>query len=287
MPDLRIRLAGYQPPRSVHTRALHRLGDDLQRSLGARIELELTDNITAIGRRADDLLTMTEGDELDICYFSSSYLAARVPSLEPLDRPYAFSDRKTAYALFDGAVGQRMIEDTLQSTGFRVLGFWDNGFRHISNGHHPIRHPNDCAGLRIRTLNNAMHQAFFRSLGFEPVFVDVKDLVEAVAMGRVDAQENPLTNIANFELHRYHRFVSLTAHLFGAALLLVNEARFNNWPADIRATIESAAETATAAQRRDAAAEDDDSYQRLVAAGVEFVSGDDLDRIAFQCASTQ
>ena len=188
------------------------MADELRRRLGARIAIELTDNVTAAGRRADELLTMTEGDELDICYFSSSYLAGRVPSLELFDRPFRFADREAAYAALDGAAGRRMTEDVTRATGFRALGFWDNGFRHISNGRHPIRRPADCAGLRIRTLDNAMHQAFFRRLGFEPVFIDVKDLIAAVADGTVDAQENPLTNILNFELHRHHPFVSLTAH---------------------------------------------------------------------------
>ena len=68
--------------------------------------IALTDNITAAGRRADDLLAMTEGDELDICYFSSSYLAARVPSLSQFDRPFRFADRTAAYALLDGSAGR-------------------------------------------------------------------------------------------------------------------------------------------------------------------------------------
>jgi TRAP-type C4-dicarboxylate transport system substrate-binding protein len=285
MSAIKIRLAGYQSANSIHTRALHRLADSLRRQLGARIEVELADNIIAAGRRADDLLSMTEGDELDLCYFSSSYLAGRVPSLELFDRPFQFAARQAAYAALDGADGRKIAGDVASATGFRVLGFWDNGFRHISNGRHPIRQPADCAGLRIRTLNNAMHQAFFHRLGFEPVFLDVKDLVQAAADGTVDAQENPLTNIANFGLHRHHRFVSLTAHLFGVALLLTNRERFDGWPDDVRAAVRSAAAAATAAQRRDAEAEDDLCHRRLIAEGVEITSTDSLDRAAFEKAA--
>ena len=91
-----------------------------------------------------------------------------------------------------------------------------------------------------------MHQAFFRRLGFEPVFIDIKDMVPAVADGSVDAQENPLTNIVNFGLQRYHRFVSLTAHMFGVALLLINRERFDGWPAECRLRFMPAASDATA-----------------------------------------
>ena len=285
MSELCIRISGYQPARSVHTRALHRLADELRRRLGVGAEIRLTDSITAGGRRADELLSMTEGDELDVCYFSSSYLAARVPSLELFDRPFRFADRAAAYALLDGPTGRRLGDEAARATGFHVLGFWDNGFRHISNGRHPIRRPADCEGLRIRTLDNARHQAFFRRLGFEPVFIDVKDLVKAVAEGTVDAQENPLTNIVNFELQRYHRFVSLTAHLFGVALLLANRQRFDGWPAELRAALAAAAAIATSEQRREAAAEDARCYDRLAAEGVQFISGTELDRAAFERAA--
>jgi C4-dicarboxylate-binding protein DctP len=282
MARLPIRIAGYQPAQSVHTRALHRLADSLPRET---VEVALTENITAGGRRADDLLRMTEGDELDIIYFSSSYLAARAPALDMFDRPFRFPDRAAAHALMDGPAAQPLKDNVAQATGFRVLALWDNGIRHISNRVHPIRNPADCTGLRIRTLDNAAHQAFFHRLGFEPCFIDVKDLVRAAADGTIDAQENPLTNILNFGLHRYHRFVSLTAHLFGVALLLVNRQRFEAWPAELRAAFEAAAAEATRAQWRDAAAEDDQCHRRLLAEGMQFVAADEIDRPAFERAA--
>ena len=176
-----------------------------------------------------------------------------------------------------------MAAEVAQVTGYRVLGCWDNGFRHISNGRRPIRTPADCQGLRIRSLNNAIHQAFFRRLGFEPVFVDVSDLAKAAAQGIIDAQENPLTNIVNFELNRHHPFISLTSHLFGAALLLVNRDRFESWPANVRAAVKAAAADATLVQRREAAEEDDICHRRLAAAGVEILSHDEIDLAAFKC----
>jgi TRAP-type C4-dicarboxylate transport system substrate-binding protein len=281
MSAIKIRLAGYQPPSSILSQALRKLADGIARRAGGRVDIPLTENVTAAGQRADALLTMTEGDELDICYFSSSYLAARIPSLALFDRPFEFAERRAAYAELDGTNGRAIREAVAGSTGFHVLGFWDNGFRHISNARRPIRSPADCAGLRIRTVNNATHQAFFRRLGFEPVFIDIKDMVSAIAAGTVDAQENPLTNIVNFALQRYHRFVSLTGHIFGVALLLANRERFNGWPPEIKAAVQAAATDATAAQRLAAAAEDDACHRRLAAEGVEIIPASGLDRAAF------
>ena len=281
MSATRIRIAGYQQPSSILSQALRRLADGIAQRAAGKVEISLTENVTAAGKRADALLAMTEADDLDICYFSSSYLAERVSSLELFDRPFAFADRREAYAKLDGATGRAIRDEAACTTGFRVLDFWDNGFRHISNARAPIRGPADCAGLRIRTVNNAMHQAFFRRLGFEPVFIDIKDMVPAVANGTVDAQENPLTNIVNFELQRYHRFVSLTSHIFGVALLLTNGERFNGWPPEIQAAVHAAAAEATTAQRLAAAAEDAACHRRLAAEGVDIVPPTGLDRAAF------
>jgi TRAP-type C4-dicarboxylate transport system substrate-binding protein len=285
MSALRIRLAGYQPARSILTRGLYRIAETLRERLGAQVEIVLTDSVIATGRRADDLLAMVEGDELDICYFSSSYLTSRVPSLGHFDQPFRFADRAAAHAELAGPQAQRLAEDVAGATGFRLLGLWDNGIRHISNRRHPIRRTADCQGLRIRTVNNADHQAFFRRLGFEPVFIDISDLPRAIADGTVDAQENPLTNIVNFEMQRHHRFVSLTGHLFGVAVLLVNRRRFDGWPAEVRTAVATAATVSTAAQRKDAEAEDEVCLRRLVDDGVDVIPADDIDRAAFVAAA--
>jgi TRAP-type C4-dicarboxylate transport system substrate-binding protein len=281
MPQISLRLAGYQPARSVHTRAMHMFADALHRRLGDRIDIRYTENVTAAGRNAADLLAMTEGDELDICYFASSYLAERVPSLGLFDLPFHVTERGAAYALADGAAGRWLADDVAASTGFSVLAYWDNGFRHISNGRRPIAHPRDCRGLKIRTLDNALHQRVFRSLGFEPMVIDVKELAAAVREGRVDAQENPLTNLINFNLHKTHRFVTLTGHFFGVALVLCNRARLTQWPQDVRGAVAEAMTEATAAQRRHAAEDDELCLATLKADGVEIIGPDRFDRVAF------
>src|SRR6476646_4545110 len=103
---IKIRLAGYQPPSSILSQALRRLADGIARRAGDKVEISLCENVTASGKRADALLAMTERDELDICYFSSSYLAARVPSLGLFDRPFAFTERSAAYTELDGSTGR-------------------------------------------------------------------------------------------------------------------------------------------------------------------------------------
>lgn len=277
-----IRFGGYQPDRSVHTRAARVLGEALRARLGNTIEFQLTAQIMTTERAAADLLAMTESGELEMCYFASSYLAARVPELSVLDLPFEGADRAAIWRRLDGEAGRLIKAAVARRTGYRVLAFWDNGIRHISNGVHAIRRPEDCNGLWIRTLDNAFHQAVFAALGFRPRFLDVKDLGEAVRTRAIDAQENPLTNLVNFDLHKTHRFVSLTGHFFGIALLLGNAAAMKRSSDAERQALEEAVAEATITQRHLAAAEDEDCLHLLEADGVEVATAGQIDLAAFR-----
>jgi C4-dicarboxylate-binding protein DctP len=244
----------------------------------------VTDSIVAAGHKAADLLAMVARGEMDGCYFASSYLAANVLALRVFDQPFEAGSRDQVFGRLDSEAGALLADEVAAATPYRVLGWWDNGIRHISNAVRPIRAPADCAGLRLRTLDNAQHQAAFRRLGFEPVFIDVADLPRAVAEGTVDAQENPLTNMVNFGSHAQHAYVSLTGHLIGVAPLLVNRARYDALPASLRQALAAAVAETVVAQRELAAAEDATCLRWLADAGVAVLGPDEIDLDGFRMA---
>ena len=278
-----FRCGGYQTEASVHTRALRVLAVEIGKHLGPAAEVEIIANVTEQGRKAVDLFEMVAGGELDLCYFSSSYVDARqAPTLAALDLPFLITDRDRVFAKLDGALGERIASEFAAASPYRLLGFWDNGIRHLSNRLHPIRVPSDCAGLRLRTTANALHQEIFASIGFVPVAVDPKDLPEAVASHLVDAQENPLTNLVQFGLYRTHRHVSLTAHFFGFTVVLANGEWYASLPEPVRGALQTAVRAATAAQRRLAVEEDTRCLKLLEEDGVTIVPFAAIDRTAFK-----
>lgn len=279
-----LRLAGYQPEASVNSRALHHVAALAGEAKFGGFAPQVIVDVTAHGHRAADLFAMVEDGRLDGCYAATSHLLARVPSLAVFDLPFVATDRGRDYAKLDGGFGLRLSADIAARTAFRTLGYWDNGFRHISNRLKPIRTPPDCRGMIIRTLDNTLHQSVFAALGFTPMFVDVKDLAGAVAAQRVDAQENPLTNFVSFGLHTAHRHVSLTAHFFGIALLLVNARWFAALPDELRTGLQAAVAEATARQRQLAAAEDSRCLEILQREGVAVVGADEIDWSGFRAA---
>jgi C4-dicarboxylate-binding protein DctP len=260
------------------------LGTEIERRFGDDCRFHLTEDITQSGRPAAELPGLVERGELDACYFSSSYLAARIPELAAFDLPFQVRERGSIFQGLDDELGSRLAEAVAARTGFRVLGFWDNGVRHVSNRLHPIHTPDDCRGLKIRVLNSSLYLATFRALGCEPSVIDPKDLRAAVASHRVDAQENPLTNIVTFKLYETHRFISMTAHFLGICLVLVNRPKFDGLPQDVRDGIAECVAAATRAQRDFAIAEDSECAAMLTASGVEIVPPERIDGQAFRHA---
>lgn len=281
---IQLTFGGYQGAASVHTRGGRVLAEAVAEETGGAMTLAFDENIVARGHKAADLLTMTESGAIDGCYFSSSYLAKRVPELGLFDQHFAVPDRRRAYALLDGALGDRLRTEVANATGYVVLGYWDNGLRNISSAR-PIANVADCAGLKIRTLANQDHQRVFGALGFEPHAIDVRDLPAAVRSGAVDAQENPLTNILNFGLHETHRHILMTRHLLGVALVLFNAERVAALPADLRAGLARAIDRSVAAQRQFAEEEDSICGARLLDEGVTMVELDPASRAEFRAAT--
>jgi len=280
-----IRLGGYQPPDSVHTRAAAFFGRTLETLSAGRVRLDLVGNVLALGRRSDDLPAMVRGGELSICYGTSVWFAGAVPALQVLDLPYVVKDRPTAHGAFDGEMGAWLGARLAAATPLRLLGIWDNGFRHVSNRVRPIRHPADCRGLRIRTQPSRVHVEAFEALGAVPIPVDVKEFVEQIAGERFDGQDNPLTNTYNFGVHRFHRHLTLSGHFFGASLFVCNEAHYRSWDEATRSAVDEAARAATAFQHGLAAAEDAEVLARLDPAQNEIVRLDPVQREAFAAAT--
>ena len=279
-----LKFGGYQGDKSVHTRGGRVLVEALAEETGGTLTLDFDESIVSRGHKAADLLSMTESGTLDGCYFSSSYLAKRVPELGLFDQHFVVPDRRRAYALLDGALGDRLRAEVAKATGYEVLGYWDNGLRHITSAV-PIKSVADCNGVRLRTLANDDHQRVFRALGFEPQAIDVRDLPEAVKTRKVDAQENPLTNTLNFGIHETHRHILLTRHLLGVALVLFNAQRLASLSPTDRAGLQRAVDRATQAQRRFAEEDDVTCSAELRAQGVELTELDEATRAAFAAAT--
>ena len=245
-------IAGYQGSDSIHTKSVEYFIDELSSDFITNFIMDITND----GDKASSLIEKTQQGEIHASYLLSSYFEKILPEIQILDLPYLFNSRNEAYNSLRSDLFN-YIDNKLKNKNLKLLGFWDNGIRHISSKIKLIKNLSDCKGQVIRTTPSPLHIEIFRKLGFIPKPLDVRDFKLAVEKNDIDAQENPLTNYWNFGVYKKQEFVSLTSHIFGFCLFVINDDYFNKL-SDVKKTllINKSKET-TKFQRRLAISEDD------------------------------
>ena len=252
-----LKFGGYQEPASIHNQAASYFGRQLRERLGKDARFELIGSILKLGRKSGDLPLMVESGELTFCYLATIRFVEWVPEFRIFDLPFVVQDRGRTHRALAGALGERFKEQMDRSSPYKLLGMWDNGFRYLSNRVRPVRTPEDCKGLRVRIQMSELIAETLAAMGCVPIAEDIKNFLGEIGGERFDAQENPLTNIFNFGVHKHHRYITLTGHIFGASAMLCNAEQYRKWPAEIRAAVDASAREATTYQHRLAAAEDE------------------------------
>jgi TRAP-type C4-dicarboxylate transport system substrate-binding protein len=270
-PVIEIRMGGYGPATTGFSRALKFIGDRLAAEFGDRVRIHYVWNIMELGYRSEDILWLVEHGLLTLGYQSSSYLTDRVPELGVVDLPFLFETTAAARAAIDGALGAMLAQKIEQRVNFRILGFFENGFRHLSNRLRTVRRPTDLAGQRIRVLPSQVQARTFELLGAVPVRLDLTEVIPAIKSAAIDAQENPLSNTVTYGVHKLHRFHTLTSHFYISRPIFLHRPAYDSWPTDVQDAMQRAVKYAIAVQRDLHVREEEEARRAIEAEGSEIV----------------
>ena len=266
---IKIRMGGYGPPTTGFSKSLKLIGDKLEAQFGEGVAIEYVYNIMDHGHKAEDILTMVEDGSITLGYQSSSYLTDRVPELGFVDLPFLFSSNAQARAAMDGELGAFLVRKTEERINYRILGWFENGFRHISNRLRPIHLPSNMKGMKIRVLPSEIQKRTFELLGAVAMRMDLTEAIAMIKAGTLDAQENPLTNTVTYGVHKFHKFHTLSYHFYVSRPIFLHRPSFEAWPDELRRAMQAAVDEAVAYQRKLAVEEHEQSYKAIVAEGCE------------------
>src|SRR5882762_5707921 len=281
---IQIRMGGYGPATTGFSKSLKFIGDRLEARFGDRIAVKYVWNVMDFGYRAEDILWLVESGILTLGYQSSSYLTDRVPELSFVDLPFLFADNDKARGAMDGALGRRLVQATESKANFRILGWYENGFRHISNRVRTVRTPADLKGIAIRVLPSQIQKRTFELLGAKPMIMDLTDAIRMIKAGEIDAQENPLTNTVTYGVHKFHRFHTISNHFYISRPIFLHRPTFDGWPADLKEAMQRAVTESVAFQRALHVKEEEEAERAIKAEGCEIVTLDAAQHDAFAAA---
>ena len=264
-----IRLGGYGPPTTSFSKSLKMIGDRLIEQFGDEVDIKYVYNIMDLGFKGEDILWLTENGFLTISYQSSSYLTDRVPELGFVDLPFLFKNNEQARNAMDGALGQYLSNRTEERFNYKILGYFENGFRQISNKLRPIRRPTDFGGMSIRVLPSEVQRRTFELLGATPRRMDLSEAIAGIVDGTLDAQENPFANTVTYGAHKYHHYHTLSNHFYISRSIMCNRTTYYAWPEELKLAVGEAVQEAITYQRGLAEQEFVDSRKAIVDEGCE------------------
>lgn len=206
----------------------------------ARLVEERTDNFVEVQvfpngklyRDGEEIEALQENN-VQMIAPATSKLADMAPQFQIFDLPYSFESIKDVDKMARGETGQKLIS-LLEPYDIKGLAFWHNGFKQMTSSIRPLVQPEDFVGLRFRTMSGKVVEKQFRQLNAFPVTLPFNDVYVALEKGKIDGQENTLSNIANEKFYRVQKYMTLSNHGYLGYMVLTNKTFWDGLPKDIR-----------------------------------------------------
>lgn len=217
-----------------------------------------------------DLQTVSalQGGTIEMTVLNAGLLATQVKEMAVFDLPFLFANAEEADAIADGPLGQALLA-RLTDKGLVGLGYWDLGFRNLTNSKRPVTRLEDIAGLKIRVVQSPIYVDLFSALGANATPMPFPEVYTALEQKAIDGQENPVTLIRTSKFNEVQKHLALTRHTFNPQVLLVSRKFWDGLSPDERKLFSEAAAEATAYQRKVNRTFDAESLAELKKAGMQ------------------
>lgn len=228
-----------------------------------------------------EMLTSASAGVIEVTANSQGAMSQIVPEISLLGLPFLFADLPEAWEVLDGEVGE-MLDQRAQNAGLKVLGFWDNGIRHITHLDKHVPKPADLDGMQIRTPPDQMTVDIFEALGASPAPLAWSELPTALQAGTFDGQENPLVNIYTASLHEITPYITLTGHKYESTPVVAGLAWWSGLDEATKDCVLEATSEAGQMQREMVQASEEELRPKMEADGAKFA---EADKAAYQEAT--
>ena len=170
-------------------------------------------------------------------FLPSTVMSTAEQKFGVFEMPYLIVSRAHMKKVAESKQVQSALFDGLPGKGMRILGVWENGFRHITNNVRPIVKPEDLKGIKLRVPGGVWRVKMFKDYGANPSPMPLAEVYSALQSGVMDAQENPFPQIASAKFYEVQKFLSLSGHVYTPAYVVVGEEAWAKLPKDLQATL--------------------------------------------------
>jgi tripartite ATP-independent transporter DctP family solute receptor len=170
-------------------------------------------------------------------FLPSTVMSTAEQKFGVFEMPYLIVNRAHMKKVTESKQVQSALFEGLPAKGIRILGVWENGFRHITNNVKPITKPEDLKGIKLRVPGGVWRVNMFKAYGANPSPMPLAEVYSALQSGVMDGQENPFPQIASAKFQEVQKFLSLSGHVYTPAYLVIGEDSWKKLPADVQSTL--------------------------------------------------
>ena len=258
-----------------------KLAEAVDKNSGGQMKIEIFPDAQLGGER--DLAEGTRLGTVDMAVSAAgSILPLWVPEFQIVEMPFIFRDRTHAYKVLDGSVAAE-LGALAEKKGIKVLGYWEVGFRNMTNNKRPIVVPKDMQGLKIRVQQSKVYIEMMKALGAIGTPIAFTELYSALQQGVVDGQENPIATIRSMNYFEVQKHLSLTFHTYTPGAVMISPKLWNSLSNDQKSILQKSVDESKQFQRKAVTDKEADDLAFLKSKGMMVVEKPDQE--AFQKAT--
>ena len=176
---------------------------------------------------------------IDVISCHSTNLANFSPIWYTFDLPFAFPTEELYDKVVRGDLRQTLVDATeADMDSVVLLDMWERGYRCLTSNK-PVHSAADMQGVRMRVMENALHQGYWALVGADPATLPWADVYVALQQRAMDAHDNAPSLIVSANLNEVQDYLMLTNHVLSSSGILMNANKFNAMsPADQEIAIE-------------------------------------------------
>ncbi|MBS0352942.1 MAG: TRAP transporter substrate-binding protein [Proteobacteria bacterium] len=222
------------------------------------------------GQLGGDAQTVSalQGGTVEMTILNSGILGAQVKDFEVYDFPFMFANSSEADTVLDGPFGKG-LHAKLEAKGIVGLGYWELGFRNLTNARKSIQKVEDIAGLKLRVIPNPINLDWVKALGANPVPLAFPEVYTALETKAIDGQENPVTVIHANKFNEVQKYLTLTRHQYNPQSIIVSKKVWDTFSADEKKIVSDAAAEAIKYERQLTREQEAQALDALKKAGME------------------
>jgi len=232
---------------SPEFKGLQKFKEIVEKDSKGRLEV----NIFGNAQLGDDVKAMTQlrAGTLEMSGPSSSPIASLDKKWMVFDLPFLFPNEEVVDKVLDGAIGQKFL-DSLSQYGIKGICYYENGYRQLTNSTREIKSPADLKGLKIRTMENPVHLAAFRTMGANPTPMPFSEVFTAMQQKTIDGQENPSTTNYLQKFYEVQKYNTLSNHVYTPFVIMFSQKIWATLPKEDQDIILKAGKESSVYQRQ-------------------------------------